>query len=123
MEDLTGVDDRGGANDFDGKVVREGGVEGLVGFEAAGNVGRPVGVAGLDELWVGPPDDDGLRVPIAEFKPDDDAGCLGASVLLEGSGEFANWKHNIIVHRSNIRIKQCTKEFIVEMYLHKDLHT
>lgn len=50
VEDLTGVDDRGGANDFDGKVVREGGVEGLVGFEAAGNVGRPVGVAGLDEL-------------------------------------------------------------------------
>lgn len=51
VEDLTGVDDRGrGADDFAGTVVREGGVEGLVGFETAGNVGRPVGVAGLDEL-------------------------------------------------------------------------
>ena len=51
VEDLTGVDDRGrGADDFAGTVVREGGVEGLVGFETAGNVERPVGVAGLDEL-------------------------------------------------------------------------
>ncbi|RRT65099.1 hypothetical protein B296_00041299 [Ensete ventricosum] len=50
VEDLTGVDDSGGNNDFDGKIVREGGVEGLVGFGAVGNVGRPVGVAGLDEL-------------------------------------------------------------------------
>ncbi|RZS22076.1 hypothetical protein BHM03_00054812 [Ensete ventricosum] len=49
VEYLTGVDDRGGgAHDFEGKAVRGVGVEALVGFEAAVNVGRPFGVTGLD---------------------------------------------------------------------------
>lgn len=75
---------------FDGKVALEVGVEGLEDLGAAVNVGRPVGVAGLDP---GPPADDGLRIPaLEEFKPGDKAGCLDAKLLLPtGSGRwFAN---------------------------------
>ena len=50
VEYLTGVDDRGGVHDFEGKAAREVGVEALVGFEVAVNVGRPFGVTGLDAL-------------------------------------------------------------------------
>lgn len=76
-------------------VSRVVGVEGLKGLDAtAVNVGCPVGVAGLDdEVWVRPPDDDGLRVTTAvdELKPADDVACLEAKVLLtEESGKSAN---------------------------------
>lgn len=75
---------------FDGKVALEVGVEGLEDLDGADNVGRPVGVAGLDP---GPPDDDGLRIPaLEEFNPGDKAACLDAKLLLTtGSGWwFAN---------------------------------
>lgn len=75
---------------LEGTVVREVGVEGLDDFEAEVNVERPVGVAGLD---AGPPDDEGLRVPLLEeLNPGEAAGCLDAKLLLPaGSGVgFAN---------------------------------
>lgn len=56
-----------------------------VGLADEDNVGRPVGVAGLDP---GPPDDEGLRIPALEpFNPEDRAGCLDDKFVLEaGSG-------------------------------------
>lgn len=74
----------------EGKVALEVGVEDLEGLDAVVNVGRPVGVAGLDP---GPPDDEGLRVPALEwFNPGEEAACLDTKLLLVvGSGcEFAN---------------------------------
>lgn len=48
--------------------------------DAPPNVGRPVGVAGIDP---GPPEDVGLRGPPLEvFNPGDDNGCLDATMLL-----------------------------------------
>lgn len=62
---------------LEGMVDREVGVEGLDDFEAVVNVGRPVGVAGLEP---GPPDDEGLRIPpLEELK---DVGCLDTKLLL-----------------------------------------
>ncbi|KAL6977460.1 hypothetical protein U1Q18_026260 [Sarracenia purpurea var. burkii] len=57
-----------------------------VGLDAeAINVGRPVGVEGLDP---GPPEDEGLRFPALEvFNPRDEAGCLDPKMLFAaGSG-------------------------------------
>ncbi|KAK8535992.1 hypothetical protein V6N13_104604 [Hibiscus sabdariffa] len=54
---------------FDCNVARDVGVDDLAGLDAV-KVGRPVGVAGLEP---GPPDDEGLRVPV-EFNPGDKAG-------------------------------------------------
>lgn len=79
---------------FDGKVALEVGVEGLEDLDAVVNVGRAVGVTGLDP---GPPDDDGLRNPaLEEFNPGDEACCLDAKLLrTAGSGcGFANYIHN-----------------------------
>lgn len=62
--------------------------------DVALNVGRPVGVEGLD-----PPDEDGLRRPEFEvFNPAVEAGCLDAKLLLpEGSGwGFANLDLNAV---------------------------
>ncbi|KAL6980688.1 hypothetical protein U1Q18_022325 [Sarracenia purpurea var. burkii] len=55
------------------------------GLAAEANVGRPVGVAGLDP---GPPDDEGLRVTVLElFNPGAVDVCLDAKLLLAaGSG-------------------------------------
>lgn len=86
----VGVEDLGGTVGLDEvKVGREVGVVALEGLEEeVVNVGRLVGVAGLDP---GPPADEGLRVP-AEVKPGDEVGCLGTKLLLTaGSGSaFAN---------------------------------
>ncbi|TQD75964.1 hypothetical protein C1H46_038497 [Malus baccata] len=76
---------------FNGKVAREVGVDDLEGLGAEGNVGRPVGVAGLDP---GPPDDEGLRVPeLEELSPGEEVDCLDTKLLLAaGSGwGFANY--------------------------------
>lgn len=76
---------------FDGKVALDVGVEDLEGLDGAVNVGRPVGVAGLDP---GPPDDDGLRVPaLEEFNPGDEVGCLDTKLLLTAGSAcgFANY--------------------------------
>ncbi|KAE9465227.1 hypothetical protein C3L33_02877, partial [Rhododendron williamsianum] len=56
-----------------------------VGLADEDNVGRPVGVAGLDP---GPPEDEGLRIPALElFNPGDGADCLDDKLLREaGSG-------------------------------------
>lgn len=84
--DLVGVEDlTGGAVSFvEGNVAREVGVEGLEDFDVAGKVGLPVGVAGLLAVDFGPPDDNGLLFPaLEEFSPEDIAGCLAASLLLE----------------------------------------
>ncbi|KAM7271766.1 hypothetical protein ACFE04_030980 [Oxalis oulophora] len=76
------------------KVDREVGVVDLEGLEVAGNVGRLVGVAGLDPR---PPDDEGLCIPkLDEFNPGDEVACLGVKLLLTpGSGcEFANYNND-----------------------------
>nr|GME13521.1 ATP binding protein [Ipomoea batatas] len=53
------------------------------------NVGRPVGVEGLD-----PPADEGLRRPELEVFPGDEAGCLDIKLLLAvGSGGLASYIH------------------------------
>uniref|UniRef100_A0A7N0RGQ2 Uncharacterized protein n=1 Tax=Kalanchoe fedtschenkoi TaxID=63787 RepID=A0A7N0RGQ2_KALFE len=63
---------------FEDKLAREVGVEGREALEVAANVGRPVGVADLDDVNVarpvgvagldpGPPDDEGLRIPVLDF--------------------------------------------------------
>lgn len=99
-------------------VPREVGVEDLEGLEDV-NVGRPVGVAGLDPppgvtglepgppdeggldprppdeggLDPGPPDEDGLRIPeTEEVNPVDAFGCLCIKLLLTvvSVWEFAN---------------------------------
>lgn len=79
-------------------VLREVGVEDLEGLEDV-DVGRPVGVAGLDPppgvagldpgppdeggLDPGPPDEEGLRMPeTEEDNPADAVGCLGIKLLL-----------------------------------------
>lgn len=75
---------------FNGRLAREVGVDDLEGLGAEVNVGRPVGVAGLDP---GPPDDEGLRVPeLEELNPGEEVGCLDIKLLLAaGSGwGFAN---------------------------------
>lgn len=66
------------------------GVEDLEGLDVVVNVGRPVGVAGLDP---GPPDDEGLRIPALEvFKPGEEVACLDTKLLLVvgSSCGFAN---------------------------------
>lgn len=76
----------------DGKVALDVGVEDLEGLDVVVNMGRPVGVAGLDP---GPPDDDGLRVPALEvFSPGEEAAGLDIKLFLAvGSGcRFANYK-------------------------------
>jgi hypothetical protein len=78
----------------EGKVALDVGVEGLEGLDADVNVGRPVGVAGLDP---GPPDDGGLRGPTLEvFNPGEEAACLDTKfVLVVGSScGFANCNNN-----------------------------
>lgn len=71
------------------RVALEVGVAGLEGFDVEVNVGRPVGVAGLD-----PPDDEGLRTVAAEeFNPGEHTCCLDDIKLLLEAGsdcEFAN---------------------------------
>ena len=72
---------------LEGRDGLEVGVDGLEVLADGVNVGRPVGVEGLDP---GPPDDDGLRVTeleefipiLEELNPGDEAGCLGAKPLL-----------------------------------------
>lgn len=86
VEDLAaGVDDltEGAADLEEGMVVLDVGVEGLEGLLVADNVGRPVGVAGRDAVEPGPPDDEGLRTPTLEFKPEDNVDCLDAKLPLE----------------------------------------
>lgn len=97
VEDLTGVDDLGWAiTDFGGNIEREVGVEDLGNFDAVGSAGRPVGVAGLDEVTLEPPDEDGLRTPeIEELKLADGADCLDVVIFLEeGSAGLANRDFN-----------------------------
>ena len=77
---------------------RDVGVEDLEGLEDV-DVGRPVGVAGLDPppgvtglepeppdedgLDPGPPDEEGLRIPeFEEVSPVDAVGCLGIKLFL-----------------------------------------
>lgn len=70
------------------------GVEDLEGLDVVVNVGRPVGVAGLDP---GPPDDEGLRIPALEvFKPGEEVACLDTKLLLVvgSSCGFANYIDN-----------------------------
>lgn len=88
VEDLAvvGVDDLGGAAAAglvdEVMLAREVGVEEREGLEevtAGGCLGRPVGVAGLDEteLRLRPPDDEGRRVPTPEaLEPEEEIGCL-----------------------------------------------
>lgn len=66
--DRVGVDDlTGGAVDFaDVKVALEVGVEGLEDLVVEGNVALPDGVEDLEEAEVGPPDDEGLLLPLVE---------------------------------------------------------
>lgn len=65
---------------LEGKVAREVGVEDLEVLVVVVNVGRPVGVAGLDP---GPPDDEGRRIPtFEEFNPGEEAGCFKTKLLL-----------------------------------------
>lgn len=76
--DLVGVPDLGVVVDLvedtlglEGNVDRAVGVEDLEGLEDVVAVNRPVGVAGLDPdgvtgLEPGPPDDEGLRIPVLE---------------------------------------------------------
>lgn len=93
VDDLIGVDDLVWATaDFgSGSVEREVGVEDLGSFDAVCVVVRPVGVAGLDELTLEPPDEDGLRIPEDEFKLADGASCLDIVTFLEeGSAGLAN---------------------------------
>lgn len=87
------------AIDFEaGKVGLEVGVEGLEGLAVEGNVGRLVGVAGLDAVDSLPPDDAGLRVPAPEkCKPGDEGGCcLNAGFPLApiSTWEFASLDFN-----------------------------
>lgn len=79
---------------IEGKVALAVGVEDLEGLDTDVNVGRPVGVAGLDP---GPPDDEGLRVPALEaFDPGEEATCLDAKLLLAvcSGCKFANYNKN-----------------------------
>lgn len=65
---------------LEGKVAREVGVEDLEVLDVVVNVGRPVGVAGLDP---GPPDDEGLRITtLEEFNPGEEADCFETKLLL-----------------------------------------
>lgn len=77
----------------EGKEAREVGVEDLEGLDAVVNMGRPVGVAGLDP---GPPDDEGLRIPAPEeFNPGEEADCLDTKLPLaaaSGCG-LASYNH------------------------------
>lgn len=58
------------------------GVEDLGSFIAADTVGRPLGVAGLEEVALQPPDEDGLRIPnIEEFMLEDEAICLDVAIV------------------------------------------
>lgn len=77
----------------EGKVALDVGVEDLEGLDADVNVGRPVGVAGLDP---GPPDDGGLRGPLEVFNPGEETACLDTKfVLVVGSScGFANCNNN-----------------------------
>jgi hypothetical protein len=77
----------------EGKVALDVGVEDLEGLDADVNVGRPVGVAGLDP---GPPDDGGLRGPLEVFNPGEETACLDTKfVLVVGSScVFANCNNN-----------------------------
>ena len=66
--DLVGVDDlTGGAVGFaDVKVALEEGVEGLEDLVVEGNVGLPEGVKDLKVAEAGPPEDEGLLLPVME---------------------------------------------------------
>lgn len=84
-----------------------------VGLADEDNVGRPVGVAGLDP---GPPEDEGLRIPALElFNPGDGADCLDDKLLREaGSGwGFASYNH----------IKQMIEREINRLSRYKQLTT
>lgn len=82
----VGVEDLGAVGPvFAGRVARELGAEGRETLEVVVNAARPVGVEGLDELDVSPPDDDGRRVVTAEFKLFDEAVLKGSVVLAGGS--------------------------------------
>lgn len=72
VEETTGL--------LEGKIAREVGVEDLEVLAVVVNVGRPVGVAGLDP---GPPDDEGRRIPtLEEFNAGEEAGCFETKLLL-----------------------------------------
>lgn len=97
VEDLPGVDDLGWATtNFEGNVEREVGVEDLGGFAAAGNVGRPFEVAGLDEVTLEPPDEDGLCIlENEEFKLVKGAICVDVAIVLKEESEgLANLDFN-----------------------------
>lgn len=84
VEDLLG----GAVTLLDGTVALDVGVEDLKGFDIAGNVGRPVGVAGLEAADPAPPDDEGLLMPALEdLTPTDEAARLAdfSSLLEAGS--------------------------------------
>lgn len=90
---LDGVEDLlGGAMALlHGTVALEVGVEDLKGFTIAGNVGRPVGVAGLEAADPAPPDDEGLLMPTLEdLTPADEAVRLDnfLSLLEAGSASL-----------------------------------
>lgn len=102
VEDLAaGVDDltEGTAAGLEeGIVVLDVGVEGLEGLLVEDNVGRPVGVAGRDAVEPRPPEDEGLRTPALEFKPEDNVDCLDAKLPLDVGSiwGFANLDFNAV---------------------------
>lgn len=95
---VVGVEERAGVLDLaggaaglaEGKVGLEVGVEGRDALVVEVSVGRPVGVAGLDETDPDPPDDEGLRVPLLEeCNPGDKVDCLDTILLLEAGSAWA----------------------------------
>lgn len=93
VEDLAGDDDLGGAAaELEGTLGRAVGVEDLEGLDAVCTEGRPLGVEGLEEVTLDPPDDEGLLIPKRdEFKLEWVISCAEAVVHLEEvSGGFAN---------------------------------
>lgn len=83
----AGVEDLGAVGPvLAGRVARALGDEGLEPLDAVVDAARPVGVEGLEELAVSPPDDVGRRVVAAEFKLFDDVVLNGCVVLDGGSG-------------------------------------
>lgn len=112
VEDLPGVDDLGWVTgNFEGNVGREVGVEDLSGFAAVGTVGRPFGVAGLDEDTLQPPEEDGLRIPEnEEFIVADGAIWRDVTIVLEEeSAGLASCENSNKIALASTRIhKQCT---------------
>ena len=83
----VGVEDLGAVGPvLAGRVARALGDAGLEPLDAVVDAARPVGVDGLEELDVSPPDDVGRRVVAAEFKLFDDVVLNGCVVLDGGSG-------------------------------------